>query len=233
MTDRWAQSARRARRDAGVTLVEVLVAMTVFGVLGTLLLGLGLATSRANDDVRSVSNVGEEARLGMERIARELRQTSAVSAVSLPQHAGDPTSFTVWIDLDGNHCIATSGPDPVKVEQITYRWDPGTSQLTMTASGFDSPLLATRVTAFGLDLDSSSWQYDTGPNGVPDGVTTWQEIDDSSIGDHNPTHFSSAELSNIDLIGLRVTTTDHGHAVNYTTRVDLRNQHANEVPTPC
>ena len=220
--------------DAGATLVEILVAMTVFGVISTLLLGLGLATSRAHDDIRALGTVGEEARLGMERMTRELRQAEAVVAAELPETGAPTTSLTVWIDLDGDRCIRTTAPKDTDVEQITYRWSPDTRELTMTASGSDSPLLATTVTSFTLELDSSSWQYDTsGPNGKPDGITTWQEIDASSIGDHNSAHFSQVEYRNIDMVGLTVTTEEDGHAVTYTTRVDLRNQHPNEVPKTC
>lgn len=216
-------------RDAGMTLVEVLISMTLFAVLGSLLLGLGMITSRANDDVRGLASVGEEARLGMERITRELRQASAVAAVSLPVTANDPTRLTIMVDLDGNGCISTSAADPAQVEKITYTWKPSTDELLMEVDGYGSPLLATKVTDLDLDLDSSSWQYDADH----DGTTTWEEIDASSIGNHNPVSFSGVELTNIDLIRLTITTTDGSHTLQYTTRVDLRNQHPNEEATTC
>lgn len=220
-------------RDAGMTLIEVLVAMVLFGLFSSLLLGLALAVSRAGDDIRSRATVGEEARLGMERMTRELRQASAISAVTLPHAGSDETLLTAMVDLDGDGCIALSAPDPADVERITYTWNPDSDELLVQVSGFDSPLLATKVTEFDLELDSSSWRYDGALGGVPDGTTTWQEIDASAIGDHNQNNFTSVELANIDLIRLTITTADGGHELQYTTRVDLRNQRPNESPTPC
>lgn len=221
-------TGRSTAPDAGFTLIEVLVGMMLFSLLGTLLIGIGISTSRSGDDVEARATVGEEARLGMERLTRELRQASAVAAVTLPQAPGDQTRLTVYVNLDGNGCIATSGP-AVSVEKITYTYDPGTDELMMQVSGLGSPLLATKVTEFGLELDSSAWEYDANH----DGVTTSAELDASSIGNHQPLDFTSTELANIDLIKLAVTTTDGGHDLHYATSVDLRNQQPNQEPTPC
>lgn len=201
-----------APRDAGMTLIEVLVAMTIFGLLSSLLLGFALATSRASEDTKGVATVGEEARLGMERFTRELRQASAVTHVTPPGVDGHLNEFTVSI-YDGTDC-------PDVPDELTYTWDPATHRLLMKATGEDTPLLATKVTSFELALNSSSWQYDA--NG--DGTTTWQELDASSIGDHVPGNFDSAELRHIDMVGIRITTTMGSHEVHYETNVDLRNQ---------
>jgi prepilin-type N-terminal cleavage/methylation domain-containing protein len=216
-----------AGTDAGMTLIELLVAMTIFAVLGSMALASVISISRADDDTRKLTTVGEETRLGMERLTRELRQASAISAVTLPQAANDPTQFTIQVNLDDNPCISATAADP---EQVTYVYDPTTDVLTMKAYGHtDAPLLATKVTRFDLDLRSSAWQYDANR----DGVTTWQEIDASSIGDNLPYHFTSTELANIDLVHLVMSTKDGTHQVDYTTDVDMRNEQPNEGPTPC
>lgn len=219
----------KSTRDAGFTLIEVLVGMALFALLSTLLIGFGVATSRSGEDVQDRATVGEEARLGMERLTRELRQASAVSAVTLPQpNTQDPTKMTVYVNLDDNNCIATTGP-AASVEKITYTYDPRTDELMMQVSGLGSPLLATKVTEFRLELDSSAWQYDANH----DGVTTSDEIDASSIGNGQPLDFTQTELANIDLVRLAVTTTQGGHELHYATTVDLRNQQPNQEPTPC
>ena len=213
--------------DAGMTLIELLVAMSIFAVLARLALASVISINRASEDTRKLTTVGEETRLGMERLTRELRQASAIKTATLPVATNDPTEFTIQVNWDDTPCINANAADP---EQVTYVYNPTSDVLTMKAYGHDdAPLLATRVTSFQLDLRSSAWQYDTNF----DGVTTWQEIDASSIGDHVPTNFTSTELSNIDLVHLVIATRDGTHQVDYTTDVDLRNQRPNEVPSPC
>jgi type II secretory pathway pseudopilin PulG len=209
------------RRDAGVSLVEILVAIGLFSVLGTLLLGVALSTAKVTDNTRQVANIGEESRAGMERMTRELRQTAKLTSVHLPAATNDSTQFTLWADFNGNKCIDASGVDP---EQLTYVWNPVTKRLTLTATvltdTYTERLLAATVSSFTLSLNSSAWQYDKDQ----DGVTSWQEVNASSIGDGNATNFSDAELERIDLIQLDLTATDGTHSFRYRTRVNLRNQ---------
>src|SRR5680860_344900 len=122
MTGRVA--ARQEPRDAGVSLIEVLVAMGLFGVLGTLLLGLALSTSQVTDDVRTLTNVNEESRLAMERLTRELRQAATITAVRLPSSPTDTTALTFWTDFNGNGAQDLNAADP---EVLTYRWNPVTN----------------------------------------------------------------------------------------------------------
>lgn len=208
--------------DAGFTLVELLVAMALFSVLGGILLGIGLSTGRMADQTRQLAAVGDESRLGMERMTRELRESAKIAAASFPSTATDPTSFKLWADFNLDGCINPSAADP---EELTYTWDPTTQHLSQTAVVGATPrtsrLLSTKVSAFTLTLGSSAWQYDVSPR---DGRTTWQEIDDSSIGDHNRTNFTDAELEYLDLVGLSITTREGSHEKSYSTQVNLRNQ---------
>ena len=222
MTSPESQPQREARRhDAGVSLVEILVAIGLFGVLGSLLLGVALSTAKVTDDTRQVATIGEESRAGMERMTRELRQTARLTSVNLPEATNDSTRFTLWADFDGNKCINVNGADP---EELTYVWNPTTRRLTLTASvagtSYTERLLAATVSSFSLELNSSSWQYDDDQNGT----TTWQELNSSPIGDGIATVFTTAELDRIDLMRLSLTATDGTHSFRYTTSVDLRNQ---------
>jgi prepilin-type N-terminal cleavage/methylation domain-containing protein len=213
---------RSQRADAGFTLIELLVAMGLFSVFATILLGLAISSSDVADDTRQLATVGDESRLGMERMTRELREAARIADVVLPTGAEPgPTRFTLWADFNANGCINRGAADP---EEVTYTWNPSTRYLTLSAviNGVASSqrLLATKVSSFSLRLSSSSWQYDADQNGT----TTWREIDASSVGDRNPGNFTSAELQHIDLVGLSITATDGSHDVDYATDVDLRNQ---------
>lgn len=218
-------------RDSGVSLIEVLVAIGLFGVLGTILLGLAISTGSITDDTRQVADIAEETRQGMERMSRELRQASKIADVSLPSPSApnDITRFTLLADFDGNGCIAANATDP---ERLTYVWDPVPKELTLTATvgnqQYSKLLLAAKVSNFEVELDSSSWEYDQNQNGT----TTWQELDASSIGNHDPDVFSEAELNHIDVVHLAMTATDGSHQIRYATDVDLRNQSQNGTVLP-
>ena len=208
-------------RDRGVTLVEVLVAMGLFSLLGTLLLGLAVSTSKVTDDTRMLTNVNEESRLVMERLTRELRQASVITTVHLPATTTDTTALTFWTDFDGDTVRDLNAADP---EVLTYRWDPVTSGLTLTANDASGtavtrPVLAAIVSKFTLGLRSSKWQYDVNA----DGSTTWQELDAAGVGNGNQTP-DGQELDNIDLVELSMTVLDGAHAQTYRTKVDLRNR---------
>lgn len=207
--------------DGGFTLVELLVAMGLFAVLCTILLGLAISSSGVADDTRRLATVGDESRLGMERMTRELREAARIEDVVLPTGGSASTRFTLWADFNANGCIDPGATDP---EELTYTWDPVTQYLTLSAVIGGTPhserLLATKVSSFELRLNSSAWQYDADH----DGTTTWQEIDSSSIGDHNALSFTDAELEQIDLIGVSIRATDGSHSMSYATDVDLRNQ---------
>ena len=207
-------------RDAGVTLVEVLVAMALFGVVGTLLLGFAVSASRVTDQTRSMTTVSEETRLAMERLTRELRQASQVLHVALPAAPGGDTSLTFWTDFNGNGVQDVDAADP---EVLTYRWAPTTRRLTLTANDASGtattlPVLAAAVSDFSVDLRSSAWQLDA--NG--DGVTTWREVD-ASTGNRNGAA-DETELRLLDLVAVSITATDGTHQQTYRTQVDLRNR---------
>jgi prepilin-type N-terminal cleavage/methylation domain-containing protein len=209
-------------KDAGFSLVELLVAMGLFGVLGSLLLGLALSTGNVTENVRALSNINEESRLAVERLSRELRQATQVTAVSLPSASAERTALTFWTDFDGNGAQDLNAADP---EILTYGWDPQTDRLSLTvndASGtsITRPLLAANVSALTLDLRSSEWQLDADG----DGRTTWQELDVPAAGGNGNGVPDGPELLKLDLIGVTMTVLDGARAQTYTTRVDLRNR---------
>jgi len=209
-------------RDAGVSLIEILVAMGLFGLLGTLLLGLALSTSQVTHDVRTLTNVNEESRMAMERLTRELRQARQITDVRLPTSSTDTTAITFWTDFNANDAKDLNVADP---EVLTYRWNPVTSRLTLTvndASGTATtrPVLAATVSKFTLRLRSSQWQHDADGNGE----TTWQELDAVGAGGNGNGAPDGTELDQIDLVGLELTVLDGARAQTYSTRVDLRNR---------
>ncbi|TIC78910.1 prepilin-type N-terminal cleavage/methylation domain-containing protein [Nocardioides sp. GY 10127] len=215
--------AEDAGKDAGYTLVELLVAMGLLTVVTTLLLGLVLAASQATEDVSDSADVTQESRLAIERLSRELRQTAAIDAVELTDLGDATTALTIWTDFDGDGLRDTTMADP---EVLTYRWDPAVGRLTLTADdasggAITRPVLAEVVSRFDLVLLSSAFEADA--NG--DGETTWQEIDASSaFGGNSDGRPDGAELAWLDLVRVELTVTDGDVARDFSLAVDLRNQ---------
>ena len=244
--------------EDGFTLVELLVAISIFLVLSAAVFSMLSSTVKTVNDVRSITNLTEEARLATERITRELRQagcqgkleitglepcdtlplpgrsTSAIQNAHLPVSATDYTSLTLGVDFNGDHVLDGDAVDP---EIFTYRFNPGSGQLTLTSNdpsgtAVTRPILAANVTALTLTFTSSLWAYDTSapstsaPETSGYGITDWTEIDASSVGNKNHI-FDSGEFSKIDAVGVTIQLLDGARTQTYTTRVDLRNQNQN------
>jgi prepilin-type N-terminal cleavage/methylation domain-containing protein len=221
---RPATDGERADLDQGMTLIEVLVAIGLFGILGSLLLGLAISTNAVTEDTRARTGVTEEARTAMERMTREVRQASEIESVTLPSVPGaqEITAFTFWTDFDGDGLKSTNAADP---EVMTYRWNPANQRLSLTAQTGaleeTRPVLAAKVTSFVIELRSSSWEYDT--NG--DGTTTWLELDGAGppVGNDNGIP-DAVELAHIDLLAVNMTVEDGSGTQTYRTQIDLRNR---------
>lgn len=214
---RW---LRRPRADSGMTLIEVLVSMGLFALIGSLLLGLALSTDSVTASTRARAGVTEETRTAMERLTRELRQSAGIEAVTLPGPSS-AMALTFWTDFDGDGVRDTAAADP---EVLTYCWSPATLQLTLGATvdcDTARPVLAATVAAVQLELDSSEWAYDA--NG--DGTTTWAELDQKGapVGNQNGRP-DGTELLHIDLVGVTITVRDGSGEQTYHTQIDLRNR---------
>jgi prepilin-type N-terminal cleavage/methylation domain-containing protein len=228
------QAARRGASD-GFTLVEMLVAMALFSVLGSIVLSTILVARDTTDATRLTSDLNEEARVALNRISRELRQSVALSNVQAagggPITSAAPAAaraFTFQADFDGDGVIEPTAVDP---EELTYSWNG--SQLLLTAADTSgtvvtTPVLADHVTSFAIEFRSSLWQYDCdGLNG-----TLWTELDKfqpagcvpstALVGDNSGT-LTAAELANIDNVVIRVTVLQGSKRQDYRIQVDLRN----------
>lgn len=236
--------------DRGFTLVEMLVAVILTSLIGTAILSVVFGASQSAKATKSTQDLNEEARLSINRMARELRQANGLSNVLNPDGSGynaaSITAVTFTADFNGDGCIdgvnssgtatgcaAYQASNP---EQLTYCWDPSASvrQLYLISGALGSgggcvntsgltglPILAGQVTSFKLTYRSNQYLYDA--NG--DGATSWTEIDhaDPPVGDSNST-LDANELSKVDSIVIDLGVSANGaHAQSYETQVDLRN----------
>ena len=225
--------------EAGFSLVELLVAVTLFSVLGGTLMATVLASKASVAASRETHDLNEEARVAVNRISRELRQAKEITAVSAPVTInGTPrpsgaTSVTFTVDFDGNGVIDASAVDP---EVLTYKWDG--SRILLIAndtSGLPvvSPVLSGKVSDFALDYFSSDYRRDCDPL---DGRTDWRELDrflttrnSAGVCDPRPPtghavgSIDATELADIDSVTISFTVLEGSRRQDYRTQVDLRN----------
>ena len=205
-------SGRVEQRDAGFSLIEVLVGMMLIGVLGGVLGTMLISTGRSVDRARSQVDITEEARLALNRMSRELRQAQRIVAV---YPAGSGTSgLTIEVDFSGDGVIQPLAADP---EQLTYcfRGDqvllsPGTVDCG-AATGL--PIVTAKVSSFSLEYFSS---YQA--NGVA--KQTWQQLD--AAGNNNG--LDGAELARVDAVKVSIQVRSGAQTERFQTTVDLRNR---------
>ena len=221
--------------DAGMTLIEVLVALGLLVVLGTLLLGLGLSTARVTDSTREAVDVNEEARVALERLSRELRQAQTVVAVE--PVGGQFIGIRFEADFNGDGVIngpvaATASPSPTATamagetepEILAYEWNSSEDELTLTDGSVSppvtQPILAAKVTDFSVALFSSKWAP---LPSTPALGTTWAELE-AGTPDPDPNGWwSPTQLAEVDRASVSMTVAVDGVERTYTTDVSLRN----------
>jgi prepilin-type N-terminal cleavage/methylation domain-containing protein len=233
MSARW---ERLRRDDSGLTLIELLVSMVLMGLVGTMVFTSVIATQRAAESSRQVNDLNEEARLVLNRMARELREARRVTAVVNPMgpgyNANADTSITFEVDFNGNGTIEPNAADP---EVLTYFYDVSTQQLQLKAAGAALPVLAANVAGFQVNFTSRKYIYDgttTSPGGgvcgtvtgVKDGIVNWEEVDGNAAqlyGNCNAT--LDTELSVIDSVFINLRVLYGAKQQQYHTQIDLRN----------
>lgn len=217
---------------AGFTLVEVLAAMLLFGLMTGAVFTV-LNSTRTTATVSKQSNdINEEARLALNRISRELRQAKDIEAVSSPNGS---TSITFHVDFNGNNARDIDALDP---EVLTYSYDAATKQIQLTANDTSGtpvtrPILAGNVTGFCIDYRSSLYSYQvagaqtTTCGASVTGSTTWQNLDSGGVsagyGNNNGV-LDGPELRAVDSIVINLTVLQGVHQQVYRTQVDLRNR---------
>ena len=239
----------QANPESGFTLIEMLVAMMLTASLGVVFFATVMGAEHSANATSTSQDLNEEARLALNRMARELRQAMVLTAVQNPDgssyDANAITSLTFSADFDGDGCINGVAPSPLPTpaptclpavpsnpETLTYCWDPSATvkQLylipgPLSGPGCQSPnalpILAGQVTSFKLSYRSNQYLYDA--NG--DGITTWSELDQAGPpAGNNDGVLDQPELAEIDSVVIDLTVSSGGRNVqSYTTQVDLRN----------
>lgn len=201
---------RRRPVDAGVTLIEVLVALALFGLLGSMILAFGIATARVTDDTTDVVALDGEARVAFERLSRDLRDATLITRVQpAPASAGcGPDEFVGVSFIEGSDTAASDVP-----QRVAYSW--GSDQQLILSEAVphteQQPILAATLSSFCVQLWSSRW-----------GAVSWHDL--GAVLTPSPTFEGwdcAPELGEVDRV--TVTMRLDGDDGDYRTDVFLRN----------
>ncbi|MGY2702101.1 PilW family protein [Nocardioides sp. HB32] len=213
---------RRSPIDDGVTLIEVLVAMGLFGLLGTLFLAVGISTAAITDDTSGSVDLNEESRIAFTRLARDLRDADAVTKV-VPAYPGSGCAagqFTgiAFDEADADSSVPTN---------VAYRWDRDAQKLILSEDIPDpqeQPILAAKVSKLCLQLWSSRWSP---LPANPSMGSAWSELGPSTAPTAAPSGTAGwwcpAQLGEVDRVQVTMTASLNGHERSYATDVFLRN----------
>lgn len=237
------------QREAGFTLVELLVAATIAIVLVVVSISVVVNSSQIVVTSKQQQDLNEEARQALNRMARDIRQAREIVTAVNPDrptfNAGALVAVRFRSDFDGDGCIGgvvvAGGPATCKPytaanpEDVTYCFQPGVNQLfiidnqaagvvpvsvTSTTCSGGQPLLAGNVSGFQVEYRSDLYRYDLNPS---DGVTTWRELDSAPPPIGNGNGELDVELSNVDAVVITVRMSNGGRTQVYRSQVDLRN----------
>lgn len=230
----------RARGEAGFTMVELLVASTIFAAIATVFMSVMFSVARGTESTTDSVRISEEARLGLNRMVRDTREAAWIELSSTnPDVTHD--SFTVKIDYDGNGAYTNSPPGTAagSYEVLTYAYDAPGDRITVTAPGVGTETLVRGVdcvrdpvtgacTSTVFSFSSNRLEYDWNT----DGVTTMSEIDDAACPNNNLTTFDSAcnnvladtELAALSSVNIAIEITNGDGSSDYYAEAQLRNR---------
>jgi prepilin-type N-terminal cleavage/methylation domain-containing protein len=209
--------------EAGYSLIETLVAISVFAVLSTSLYLVLFQVTRGSTKARDIAKISQEARLGFTRLVRDTRQGFVVMA-------GDGNSYTVSVDFDGDGAIDTSGPNSqgdYEVLTYSFRESDGTvrinGEVLMRAVDCLRRPNGTCYPAF--DYGSGRLEYDWNR----DGVTSWQELDGApshgvvGVGNNNNV-LDDGELPDVSQVSIALRLEGETDTTDFSSVAQLRNQ---------
>ena len=214
---------RLAADESGFTLIEILVALVVFAAISIGFYQVMLSGVRGSETTRSVAEISEEARAGLNRMIRDLREADTIDDAS-------PTSFTIWVDYDGDETR-----DYTSYEYLRYTYSSVDGSISLDAldassNPISSATLMENVTKDSANTDIFSYssnrlEYDWNP---ADGVTTWQEIDDppagyNGLGDRDGV-LDATELAYVSNVSINFDVAVGGEESEFAAEAQLRNR---------
>ena len=180
-------------RDDGFTLVEVLVAISLFSILSVGFYQVMSSGVRGSDTANNVARISQEARIGFNRMIRDTREAGGHCFSGATPECGlvtaSPTSYSIEVDFNNNQVV-----DYALDEYLRYSFETGAETISITSLNADGSVrtgpdvLVSGVSQINattpiFDYSSNHLEWDwknwatTPPTNGADGITSWQEID--------------------------------------------------------
>ncbi len=185
-------------RDDGFTLIETLVAITLFSILSVGFYQVMFSGVRGSDTANDVARISQEARIGFNRMIRDAREAGghcfSGAAPTCGLVTATPTSYSIEVDFDNDRVV-----DYAADEYLLYEFVAGDRTITITSLNADGTVrsgpdvlvagvsqIDANTPVFNYSSNHLEWDWKdwstTPPGTSADGVTSWQEIDDPPSG---------------------------------------------------
>ncbi len=152
------------RDDSGMTLVELLVAMLILGLISTAFYQVLFAGSRGSQTASNVAHVSQEARSGLNRMIRDTREADAILSAT-------PNAYRIQVDYNNDGVLQSPNSDG--------DYEDETFSFTGNAIFLNGELLIDGVSQSGtrpvFQYSSNKLEYDWSG----DGVTTLAELEEA------------------------------------------------------
>jgi prepilin-type N-terminal cleavage/methylation domain-containing protein len=153
-------------RDAGVTLVELLITMTLLGVVSTLVVvgvqqAVGLL-SHNDDENRGL----QDAKIILDRLGRDIRQARGVVCDGAGGDTYCRQHLQLWIDADSDYL-----KDPVEIVTWKLEDNPDGEHFDVWRVQGVSPATPTQKRQASALIVKTLFSYDVGPNVDPSPAT--------------------------------------------------------------
>jgi Tfp pilus assembly protein PilW len=206
----WVRARVEQGDDRGLSLVEVIVAMTLTVLVTGTMIGTVFSSSRAGKVVRSQHDLTQEATVVLNRMTRELREAQAVTTVT---NANGPNfsatgnvDMTFDVDFNGNGTIEPATADP---ERLTYRFDRANNRVLLLADSYSTPIIAGGVQNMTLSFTGRG--------------ADWTTFDAIAAGGNGNGLLDGFELRKVDAVQVQLVMKIDGHTQTLNTGVNLRN----------
>jgi prepilin-type N-terminal cleavage/methylation domain-containing protein len=105
-------------RERGLTLIELLVTVTLLGVVGSIVTGAVVVFHRSVRTVSDESSGLADVRKGAERLSRDIRDARGITVSSDAAYTATAQQLTVWIDANSDYQQQTSETVTWKVASV-------------------------------------------------------------------------------------------------------------------
>lgn len=220
---------RTPRDEEGFTLVEVLVTMTLFGVLAVGFYQVLFSGQAGSTTTRSVVKISQEARLGFNRMIRDTREADSFRCAPPTYPCPTSTSYNVVVDFDGNGQYQNPPANTQGFyEDLVFAYDAAGKRITINGETLIAgvePIPGQEIFVYSSHRLEFDWNAD--------GITTWQELDDApnhgivGVGNNNRATTSGpdvGELSHISYVTYSFRVGSGTRTSDFYARSQLRNR---------